>query len=286
MSDDELPGRPGGHTETRTFHHRPGLECGPHPLADLFPPMADDEYAQLVEDVREHGLREPVVLFEGKVLDGRHRARACAEAGAELLHREYDGDDPVGFVVSANMRRRHLTDGQRAAIAAELETTDWGGDRKADQDRNCDLDRATASRLLNVHPASTARAAKVRNNAPAEVFDAVKAGTVAPSDAAKIADKPHEVQREALAAVVENPGKTTLAKQAGRVEREDASERWSDPDMLGGLPKHELEVSFPAQTFTVEARSLSEARRLAKERAVRAVADGTVKPAARETTPA
>ena len=58
------------------------------------------------------------------------------------------------------------------------------------------------------------------------------------------------------------------------------------PDMLGGLPKHGFEVSFPEQTLTVEARSLSEARRLAKERAVRAVADGTVKPTARETTPA
>lgn len=88
-----------------------------HPLAELIPPMGDAEYRELADDIAAHGLREPITLYEGKVLDGRHRARACEEVGARLHSREYDGDDPAAFVISENVHRRHLTTSQRAVIA-------------------------------------------------------------------------------------------------------------------------------------------------------------------------
>lgn len=48
-----------------------------HPIANLFPLMTGDEYLALVEDIRANGLLEPVVLYEGKILDGRNRYNAC-----------------------------------------------------------------------------------------------------------------------------------------------------------------------------------------------------------------
>jgi ParB-like nuclease domain len=52
-----------------------------HPLANIFPLIEGYELARLVDDIRTHGLREPVVLYQGRVLDGRNRLRACEAAG-------------------------------------------------------------------------------------------------------------------------------------------------------------------------------------------------------------
>ncbi len=90
-------------------------------LAGLFPPMAEDEYARLVESVRANGLRYPITLWRGEVVDGRHRQRACADAGVEPRYDELaDGADALAFVVDSNMSRRHLSVSQRSIIAARI----------------------------------------------------------------------------------------------------------------------------------------------------------------------
>jgi hypothetical protein len=60
----------------------------------------------------------PLVLFEGKILDGRNRYRACVESGAAVRTTTYDGNDPRGFVRAENLLRRHLDESQRAMAAA------------------------------------------------------------------------------------------------------------------------------------------------------------------------
>jgi hypothetical protein len=96
----------------------------PHPLAALFPPIPDDELQALADDIRQHGQREPVLTFEGKVLDGWNRVRACRLIGIEPWSMEFDPDSakttPEALVISANLRRRHLSVGQMSAIVVEL----------------------------------------------------------------------------------------------------------------------------------------------------------------------
>jgi ParB-like chromosome segregation protein Spo0J len=95
-----------------------------HHLSGLFPPMSDAEFAALKADIEAHGQRVPIVIHEGAILDGAHRHRVCMEIGVEPMTAEFDGDDPVAFVLSANLHRRHLTPGQQAAIVASAQ--DWG----------------------------------------------------------------------------------------------------------------------------------------------------------------
>jgi N6-adenosine-specific RNA methylase IME4 len=94
-----------------------GLEF--HPVAAIFPLMEGQEFEDLKEDIQKNGLIEPVWTYEGKILDGRNRYRACREVGVEPKIREWDGGSAVSLVVSLNLKRRHLTMGQRAQSAAE-----------------------------------------------------------------------------------------------------------------------------------------------------------------------
>jgi hypothetical protein len=86
-----------------------------HQLADIFPLMEGDEFDALVEDIKANWLREPITLYEDKILDGRNRYRAVIKAGLQYRlkdenFRPYTGSDPLGLVVSANLHRRHLTE--------------------------------------------------------------------------------------------------------------------------------------------------------------------------------
>ena len=61
---------------------------------------------------------------------------------------EYRGPDPLGYVVSLNLKRRHLDDAQRAMIAARLATFEHGGDRSKSPYGG--VSQAKAAELLNV----------------------------------------------------------------------------------------------------------------------------------------
>lgn len=104
-----------------------------HPLCTLFPRMADAEFNALVQDIATNGLRQPIVLHEKMILDGGNRYRACIAAEVEPDFIEFQGGDPISFVLSANFHRRHLSAGQQAAIVSVCQ--DWskthahGGDR-------------------------------------------------------------------------------------------------------------------------------------------------------------
>jgi ParB-like chromosome segregation protein Spo0J len=104
-----------------------------HPAAEIFPLMRDADFQQLKEDIDLHGLQEPICLYQGQILDGRNRYQACTELGIEPATREYEGDDPEGFVLSVNLHRRHLNASQRAMSAATQATQTWGGVRSKAQ---------------------------------------------------------------------------------------------------------------------------------------------------------
>ena len=94
----------------------------PHELALVFPPMTESEFAAFKQDIREHGQYEPITLYEGKILDGLHRYRACQELGREPRVERFEGNPRAAaqLVLGRNFHRRHLTTSQRAMVAAEM----------------------------------------------------------------------------------------------------------------------------------------------------------------------
>ena len=92
-----------------------------HELANLFPMIPKEELEQLTDDLRTNGLIEPITIYEGKILDGRNRFVACQMAQIEPEFVPYTGNNPLTFVISKNIQRRHLTSSQRAALAAQFE---------------------------------------------------------------------------------------------------------------------------------------------------------------------
>ena len=82
----------------------------------LFPELSAADYAELKEDIRLHGVKVPILVHGGQILDGRHRYRACRELGVRCLMVEWNGFDPWLEVQSRNLVRRHLAKDQVYAI--------------------------------------------------------------------------------------------------------------------------------------------------------------------------
>jgi hypothetical protein len=193
-----------------------------HPLASIFPLLEGDEFEALVEDIREHGLRELITLYQGAILDGRNRFRACLRAEVKPRFQNYEGDDPLGFVHSKNFHRRHLTDSQRALAAARAETTEHGGDRKSSyHDAMWHLDRTAAAKKFRVAPRSIARAALVLGKGVPDLVKAVEQGQVKVSRAATIA-KQSPAEQEAWLA---DPEKMETKWRAAKEKAEPREER-------------------------------------------------------------
>jgi N6-adenosine-specific RNA methylase IME4/ParB-like chromosome segregation protein Spo0J len=225
-----------------------------HPYANIFPLIEGEEFDALVEDICANGLKYPIVVCEGQVLDGRNRLHACELAGVEPRFEVYDGDDPLSHVVSLNIKRRHLDASQRGLIAARMETTTWGGDRR-NQDANLRLDRTTVSKLMNVSERTIADGAAVLKSAVPEVVARVEKGKLAVSTAAKLAELPPEKQRETVA----DPRKFTLAK-AREIRQQLYAQKQAQfeqsRDQLAPLPQGKYRVVVADPPWPVEKMQL------------------------------
>lgn len=162
-----------------------------HPAAELFPEMPEDELSALADDIRANGLRDRIVLFDDKILDGRHRYRACRMAGVEPAFTKFAGPNVLGFVISRNLHRRHLTESQRAMVAADLANVAHGGDRKSNQPASLPVDasspssvtQADAAKMMGVSERSVRDAVAVRQRSP-DLAEQVRAGKLSVSKAA------------------------------------------------------------------------------------------------------
>jgi N6-adenosine-specific RNA methylase IME4/ParB-like chromosome segregation protein Spo0J len=203
-----------------------------HPLANLFPLIEGHEFDQLVADIKANGVREPVILHEGKILDGRNRFKAATAAGADVPTKEYEGGDPLGFVISLNLHRRHLDESQRAWVANKIATLPKGANQHASIEAPSQAEAAT---LMNVSRSNVQRAAVVEREGAPELGAAVERGLIPVSQAAQIASRSPEEQR-AIVERVEAGEKPVAAVRS--IQRESLGDR------VAALPPNQFRVIY------------------------------------------
>lgn len=158
-----------------------------HPLSAAFPSMSDAAFGELRADIAANGLRHPIVLYDGAVLDGWHRYRACTETGVPIKATEFKGDAEKArkFVVSVNLMRRHLDTSQIALVAARFATLPHGSNQHGKGERKSALLINEAAELFNISKDSVKDARVVIAEGSPETIAAVEAGEMSVSRAAK-----------------------------------------------------------------------------------------------------
>ncbi len=154
-----------------------------HELCTLFPQMQDEEYESLVASMTSQGFlpSDPIILIDVtpdapdcqyEILDGRNRQLAAIDSGTKPEFMCYNGDNPVGFVTGRNLDRRHLSTGQKAAIAASLTNLMSGQNAK-----NGEMTQAEAADQIGVGEVSIRRFKYVEKHDP-ELAAQIKEGSM------------------------------------------------------------------------------------------------------------
>jgi hypothetical protein len=184
-----------------------------HPICLLFPQMTAEELQALAEDIRIKGLLHAIVLYQGKILDGRNRYLACPIAGVKPRFVEWDGKgSPLEWVISENMIRRHLTSSQRAVLAVDLlplleqeahERKRLSPGRGKNTRKNLRMfsengeSRQIAANIVRTNSAYVQMVKTIRNQAP-ELIEKIRSGILKVPDATRLARLPTAERRGIL----------------------------------------------------------------------------------------
>lgn len=219
--------------------------------------MEGSDFENLKHDIRLHGQLNPIVLYQGMILDGGNRYKALIELGIEPRFTEYEGYAPIGFVLSANLHRRHLKEGQAAAIVALAQ--DWG---KAHPSHRVSADKekeaCTRADLSTAKERATEAGVSVRTQSKADKL--VKEGN---NELAKEVATGEKTLNQALQEAGAANGKSTLtpeqasANKAKRKNEKQLQKNATDPFYVD--PNDNNDNSIPDEYRNgAEARSENE----------------------------
>jgi len=91
---------------------------------NIFPEAKPEDYSRLIDDIQANGYDQdqPVIIYQGAILDGWNRNKACVELMIKPPTKQFIGSDleAVRFVMRTN-KRRNMNSGQWATVAVEAE---------------------------------------------------------------------------------------------------------------------------------------------------------------------
>lgn len=139
---------------------------GVHPLAEFLPMCTDDEFQEICKDVKKNGFQEPVKInTKNLLIDGRNRIEIAHAVGIEPSIEYKDVKDVLGYIMSENLHRRHLTPGQKAMLAEKIATIPKGCHVSTETSL---LSKRAVAKKIGTSSASISRARTIRKLAPEE----------------------------------------------------------------------------------------------------------------------
>jgi len=166
--------------------------------------MNTTAFKELEADIKRNGLLHSITLYQERVLDGVHRQDACLNVDVEPRYEKFFGDDPLTFVLSSNLSRRHLSESQRAMIAAKIAALPKGSHGPKG------LTHKQAGRMLKTSDRSIKRAKTVHKQGTPELVAAVEADEISVAPAAEIAKLPKDQQNKAMIGRKSKPRRKTI----------------------------------------------------------------------------
>lgn len=177
-----------------------------HPACACWPRPSEVKFQLLVADIRAHGLLNPMWLDQdGLMLDGKTREEALEVIGIEGRYEVYTGDDPIGFVIAQNERRRHMSEAELAFIGDELATLRVGQPKYRAREHN--KSREEVANELGISPTLISNVRTLKRDAEPNVIDMARTNKVGIKNATTYAmHTPREQQRQATPAEVKREG--------------------------------------------------------------------------------
>jgi len=232
-----------------------------HKVANIFPMMTDTEFGELKKSISQNGQRDPIIIYENKIVDGRNRYNACLELGVEPKAIEWDGEGSlVGFVMDKNLNRRQLTQSQRSAVGAEsvpmiaeesklrmiATQNNKTGKQTREQLSSTDASRDgrtshIAGEMVGVSRASVERATKVMKDGIPELFGALKVGDISVMSSYEIAKLPKPEQQQAL----EEHKQGIKQQRQTKAEKDEVNRQnseWVEANKTKELTEEDLEL--------------------------------------------
>lgn len=234
-----------------------------HPLCSMFPRICGAEYDELRDDIAKRGLDQPIVLLDNQILDGRHRYEACLELDVPPVFTEYQGGDPLGFVLAANVKRRHMTAGQQASMMALAIVGKGAEPAAAEEKRNIALVTETqAAKAAGVSRRTMQMAKQVAKADPKLAEEVVHGTTTLPEAVEQVSGKrPGRPTKSPL-----DPAALARELDAVREERDqlaaDNAQLIAENEAMGKIVEaddklaaaHKLVKDLQAQVKKLEAR--------------------------------
>ena len=185
-----------------------------HPLSAAFPDLSDEEFTALKDSIERNGQRDKILLFEGQILDGWHRYRACLELGKEPIFGVFTGD-AVECVIDKNIHRRQLTASQRAMALATCNQWLGVGTNQLSPQRGSGMVAMSIRKMAvaaNVNPKTIEKAKLVSLRATPELREQVITGATTLAEAVRALDS------EGAKTTKPRPVVTVSAKQFQELE--------------------------------------------------------------------
>lgn len=235
-------------------------------LESLIPPLLNEEFKQLERNILEEGIREPLITWNGILIDGHNRYRIAQEhdMNYETLEKEFENINRVKeWMINNQFGRRNLSNYQRSVLALHLENVFKDRAKEKEFERKTTFQKSEKSNLetvnsfkeigkvANVSHDTIAKVKKIEAVATPEVKEKLNTGQMSINEAYKEIKKEEKIEER----------KEDIKKQLEDIESGKLPELWGKYEVIaidppwayeekGGLSSNDFNPEITRGTTT------------------------------------